>query len=195
MRIGKWRSIVIVAIIITIAIVLLQQTSAINAIVAGLRPKGQQIITVSDRPPKEADDLFTAFVYMPILDYRRDVDSRTVRGLCARQYEIGIGYQDVFQLFTEYKDAACQGDLAAMPNPTILSTNTVKSEIKGEYTRRECDAFDQISAGSRPRNRIEILSKLNQDGQWQKIADNSRRALIGYLRIYCPIRESPNISK
>jgi hypothetical protein len=195
----KRSNLIVIGLIIGICIAIggfyLQQSAIFTAFLDNLRPKGEQIIDIRASPPKRADKLFTTFVYMPILDYKRTENSTVVQGLCSRQYEVGIGYEDVWKLFEQYQEAACKDDFQSMPNPTILSTNTVKSDIKGDYTQRECDAFDEDNSAGKRRNRVEILTKLGQDGQWQKIAENSRRVLTGYLRIYCSEPDNASIKQ
>jgi len=96
----------------------------------------------------EIDTLFTAFVYIPLLDYHHgylkrdvfgrildDVGKKVVKGYCFRQYEVGIGYEQVSDLFSTYLEAACNNQSREMPKPQILSTNSVSSKAVGTYTR------------------------------------------------------------
>ena len=158
-------------------------------------------IIISPPSPKQIDKLFTAFVYIPLLDYSKgclkrdlgciatqDVGKMVVKGVCFRQYEVGIGYNAVTELFPKYLDAACQNQSELMPKPEILSTNTVDSEALGEYTRLDCDVWDQDSPVGRKSHKF-LKEQLIQDGQWQSITDNSQKVLMSYLRVYCPGEE------
>ena len=184
----RYRSIVIVAIIsalfIPLGIIYFQQSATFTAFWDSFRPKGEQIINIQISPPKESDKLFTAFAYMPILDYKKE--NTTIEGLCSRQYEVGIGYNNIRSLFDQYHEAACQNNVQTMPEPIILSTNTVESKVKGDYEQKTCDSWDRENkrSGQRLSHKL-ILKKLLQDGQWLTIAENSQRVLTGYLRIYC----------
>lgn len=170
-----------------VGVVYIQNAGLLTAILDNFRPKAQQITEIRPLPPRRTDKLFTTFVYMPITDYLREDNQSPISGLCSRQYEVGIGYNDVWKLFEEHQESACQNDFQAMPNPTILSTNTVKSQIQGDYSQKACDSFDQNYNSGRRKSHIEIVAKLGEDGQWNKIAENSQRILTDYLRIYCPV--------
>jgi hypothetical protein len=146
----------------------------------------------------EIDTLFTTFVYIPLLDYHHgylkrdvlgrildDVGKKVVKGYCFRQYEVGIGYEQVSDLFSTYLEAACKNQSQEMPKPQILSTNSVSSKAVGTYTRQDCDAWDVESQGQRKCQRF-ILEQLKQDGQWQEIIENSQKVLMSFMRVYCP---------
>ena len=57
------------------------------------------------------DKMFTSFAYVPLVDYQRDYLKRdlvvlkslrrgkVIQGLCYRQYEVGIGYDNVAEFF------------------------------------------------------------------------------------------------
>lgn len=174
----------IAGIIIIGAMVYLQQTGILHSWWNNLSPKGDEFIEIQPSPPKRVDKLFTSFVYMPLLDYKKD--EATIKGLCARQYEVGIGYNDIWKLFEQHQEAACRNDLQKMPEPEILSTNTVLSELYGGYYQQDCDLWDQTNPTEPRRSHVFILEKLRQNGQWGAIVENSQRILTGYLRIYCP---------
>ena len=158
----------------------------LTALWDNFRPKGEQSISIQALEPKRADKLFTAFVYMPIIDYKKDDDNTTIKGVCSRQYTVDIGYDDTLKLFNQYHEAACKNDFQAMPNPTIIASDFDFIERKGDYSQRECDSFDEKKNISiKQRSRIELLAKLGENGQWDKIANKSKKALTGYLRLYC----------
>lgn len=111
-----------------------QQLGTLSTWWDNVRPKGKQIIDIRPAPPKRVDKLFTGFVYMPLLDLNKE--NTTIEGLCLRQYEVGIGYNDIWKLFDQYHEAACQNNIQTMPEPIILSTNTVKTELHGNYYQK-----------------------------------------------------------
>lgn len=158
----------------------------LTALWDNFRPKGEQSISIQALEPKRADKLFTAFVYMPIIDYKKEEDNITIKGVCSRQYTVDIGYDDTLKLFNQYHEAACKNDFQAMPNPTIIASDFDFIERKGDYSQKECDSFDEKKNTSiKQKSRIELLAKLGEDGQWDKIANKSKKVLTSYLRLYC----------
>lgn len=150
--------------------------------------KDENFIIAYPPVPKPVDKLFTAFVYLPLLDYKRDdglFGNNSIKGACFRQYEIGIGYGNITSLFSQYQKAACDNQNKDMPKPQILSSNTVDSDAMGNYARLECDLWDKEYGDSRRSQRY-IKDQLVTDGQWQGIAENSQKILMSYLRVYCP---------
>lgn len=144
---------------------------------------------------KSTDKLFTSFAYVPLidLDYRpRDITfgrkDSILFGYCWRQYEVGIGYERVDSLISEYLQTACSDNIEGLPEPEIISTNPVSSEAAGTYSRAECDKWDAVGADGR-RSRAAIKRQLIKDGQWEMIAEGGRRTLAGFIRIYCPQEE------
>ena len=163
-------------------------------------PGGETTITITPPKPREIDKLFTTFVYMPLLDYSRgyaasdpinwatnNVAEQIIKGLCFRQYEVGIGYSDVTKLFSSYQKNACNGEVQRMPHPEILSTNTVESQVEGNYTRLDCDLWDQVDSTGERKSHHYIEETLKQDGQWVEIIESSQEILLGYMRIYCQV--------
>ncbi|PZV14381.1 MAG: hypothetical protein DCF20_13405 [Pseudanabaena sp.] len=158
----------------------------ITALWHNFRPKGEQSISIQALEPKRADKLFTTFVYMPIIDYKKEDDNTTIKGVCSRHYTVDIGYDDTLKLFNQYHEAACKNDFQSMPNPTIIASDFDFIERQGDYSQKECDSFDEKKNTSiKQKSRIELLAKLGEDGQWDKIANKSKKALTGYLRLYC----------
>ena len=156
-------------------------------ILDNLIPGGDTIIiTTPPVPnPKPIDKLFTTFIYMPILDRLYNDDQTKLLGYCYRQYEVGIGYDSLNNLFTQYQEAACQGKDSALPSPAILSTNTVDSNARGDYTMIDCDSLD---AGNRESHR-KIKAELLRTKHWKMITKNSQNMLMGYMKVYCSEEE------
>ena len=151
------------------------------------RPKGEQSISIQALEPKRADKLFTAFVYMPIIHYKKDDDNTTIKGVCSRQYAIEFGYNDTLKLFNQYHEAACRNDFQAMPNPIILASKPEFVERKGDYNQKDCDSFDEKENTSiKQESHKRIWMQLSEDGQGSKVVSSSKKVLASYLRIYCP---------
>jgi hypothetical protein len=187
MRIFKFIAITVIVVIICVVIgnIYLKQSASLTAIWDRFIPKGEQSISIQALQPKRADKLFTGFVYIPIIHYKKEDDNKTIKGVCSREYTVDIGYNDTLKLFDQYHGAACKNDFQAMPNPTIIGSDFVEAEEKGDYSKTDCDSFDTKTPTTRKKSDIEILVKLNEDGQWNGIAENSKKILTRYLRIYC----------
>lgn len=150
------------------------------------RPKGEQSISIQALEPKRTDKLFTAFVYMPIIDYKKEGENN-IKGVCSRQYSIEFGYNDTLKLFNQYHEAACRNDFQAMPNPIILASKPELVERKGDYSQKDCDSFDEKENMSiKQESHKRIWMQLSEDGQGSKVVSNSKKVLASYLRIYCP---------
>ena len=142
------------------------------------------------------DKMFTSFAYVPLVDYQRDYLKRdmvvlkswrrgkVIQGLCFRQYEVGIGYDNVTEFFTKYKDVACNGEYQKLPKPDILSTNPISSDVYGEYSRKKCDTWDLDLSGKRNSGQY-IIDQLKDDGKWNSIVDNSQKVLCSFIKINC----------
>lgn len=148
------------------------------------------------------DKLFTSFAYVPLLDLKKGtlkrqltvfVDggkSKVVKGYCARYYDVGVGYNNTTELIKKYQNIACQEKDDQLPEPEILSLNATSSSCSGDYSRIECDSWDK---GDRKRaSKDYVLTKLKHDKQWDIIAENSKKILGSFIRIYCT--EEKNIS-
>lgn len=154
------------------------------------RPKGEQSISIQALEPKRTDKLFTAFVYMPVIDYKPEGENN-IKGVCSRQYAIEFGYNDTLQLFNQYHEAACRNDLESMPNPIILASKPEFVERKGDYSQKDCDSFDEKENTSiKQKSHKEIWMELSKNRQGSKVVSNSKKVLAGYLRIYCPATTS-----
>ena len=142
------------------------------------------------------DKMFTSFAYVPLADYqkgylKRDMvviaslrPEKVIQGLCYRQYEVGIGYNDIAEYFIKYKDAVCNGEYQNLPEPAILSTDPISSVTYGDYSRGKCDAWDIDNSGKR-NSRQYIIDQLKDDGKWDRIVDNSQKILYSFIRINC----------
>lgn len=184
----QFKFIVIIGVIVAIFVVIgniYLRSAYFTALWDRFIPKGEQSISIQALQPKRADKLFTAFAYIPIIDYKKENDGKTIKGVCSREYTVDIGYNDTLKLFDQYHEAACKNDFQAMPNPALLGSDFVEAEEKGDYSKTDCDSFDTKTSTTRKKSDIEILTKLGEDGQWNKIAENSKKILTRYLRIYC----------
>jgi len=142
------------------------------------------------------DKMFTSFAYVPLIDYqkgylKRDMvvipslrPEKVIKGLCFRQYEIGIGYDNIAECFIKYKVTACNGEYQKLPKPTILTTNPISSVTYGDYSRKKCDTWDLDISGKR-NSRKYIIDQLKEDGKWDKIVENSQKILYSFIRINC----------
>jgi hypothetical protein len=142
------------------------------------------------------DKMFTSFAYVPLVDYHRENLKRdmvvlekwrpekVIQGLCFRQYEVGIGYDNVSNFFFEYKEVACSGEYQKLPKPVILAINPISSNTFGKYSRKKCDSWDLDVAGKR-NSRQYIINQLKDDGKWDRIVDNSQKVLYSFIRINC----------
>ncbi len=142
------------------------------------------------------DKMFTSFAYVPLADYHKDYLKRdmvviaslrpekVIQGLCFRQYEVGIGYDNIAEYFIKYKDLVCNGEYQKLPMPTILSTNPISSVTYGEYSRKKCDTWDVDHSGRR-NSRQYIIDQLKDDGKWDRIVENSQKILYSFIRINC----------
>lgn len=142
------------------------------------------------------DKMFTSFAYVPLLDYQKDYLKRdmiviaslrpekVIKGLCFRQYEVGIGYDNIAEYFIKYQDLVCNGEYQKLPKPTILSTNPISSVTYGDYYRKKCDTWDLDISGKRD-SRKYIIDQLKDDGKWDRVVENSQKILYSFIRINC----------
>jgi hypothetical protein len=142
------------------------------------------------------DKMFTSFAYVPLLDYQKDYLKRdmiviaslrpekVIKGLCFRQYEVGIGYDNIAEYFIKYQDLVCNGEYQKLPKPTILSTNPISSVTYGDYNRKKCDTWDLDISGKRD-SRKYIIDQLKDDGKWDRVVENSQKILYSFIRINC----------
>lgn len=164
----------------------LQKHLPLTTLWDNFRPKGEQSIFIQALEPKRTDKLFTAFVYMPVIDYKPKGENN-IKGVCSRQYAIEFGYNDTLQLFNQYHEAACRNDFQAMPNPMILASKPEFVERKGDYSQKECDSFDEKENTSiKQESHKKIWMQLSENGQGSKVVSKSKKVLASYLRIYCP---------
>ncbi|MCD6346781.1 MAG: hypothetical protein J7L96_05100 [Bacteroidales bacterium] len=190
----------VVPIIIAVIILILASTGGIFYYITQL-PSGGKTEGVADcKEYRKIDKLFTAFAYIPLVKYKKGYLKREIltkkifgkekeamMGYCFRQYEIGIGYDQVSNLFPQYQKVACQGNFKFLPVPKILSTNPVSSKVLGTYLQQECDSLDIGSLDDRESHQL-ITSELAGE-QWQEIVNNSQKILMTFMQIYCPEAE------
>lgn len=168
-----------------------------------LQKGGHTGITAEFQEYRKIDKLFTAFAYVPIVDYKKgylkrevlknfftgeEKEPTAVKGYCLREYDVGIGYDRITdELLSQYKDVVCQKKkFDELPPPQILSINPVSSDSYGEYSRKDCDDYDR-GEGSERKSYSEIMSQLNKSKQWDMIVENSQKILMNFLQIYCEL--------
>ena len=155
-------------------------------IVGWLFPFAVTTIDITVNPPSPIDKLFTGFVAMQLIEvkYKDPLTKEKPTGYCYREYEVGFGYQNVTaQIFSDHMKAACALNDETLPKPAILSVNAIASDMRGDYTRTECEAWD---ANSEIRQR-KILGKLAEQEELVKIQQKGQKVLGGHLRIYCTV--------
>lgn len=166
-----------------------------------MKKSGKTNMEVSMRGSKKIDTLFTSFAYVPIIVFKDKFtlfsdNPNMADGYCLRRYEVGLGYKNIYEIFKKYENDICQnGNIENLPNPQIISTNPVSSEIYGKYTRSECDSYD-IKETNGPKSDIEIRSHIYQN-YGNSFLENSKNMLMTFLKNYCPnnIQTSQNQPK
>ena len=168
-------------------------------------PKGQSISvnsSVDFIENKPIDKIVTTFAYMPFTDfkkgslkrdfYKSDEDKKEiVKGICYKEYEVGIGYDNVGDLMKGYITSACSGEYEKMPEPEILSLAPTTTRCEGEYDYEECYNWNKSDEGNERPVKQELLDQLKTDKLWYGKNDNdgivqkSQMALVDFLRIYC----------
>jgi hypothetical protein len=146
---------------------------------------------------QKTEQLFTSFAYIPLIDYqygylKRDIiskiqdkkENKVILGYCFRQYEVGIGYQQLPEIFKKYQNAVCSGKPKQLPQPMILSSNAVSSKAMGKYTRKNCDTWD-LEKTKRRKSHSYLKRQLVKDQHWNRIISNSQKILISILRLHC----------
>ena len=150
---------------------------------------------------QESDKIFTTFVYASTVDIKKDLlkrdvylefykikDSKDVKpvpvGTCSHEYEVGIGYQNINSLITDYMEAVCDNADIELPDPELLSVNPTNSMIYGEYSRAECDKWITDVRGKRQCEGV-IKNQLIADGNWKVVAKKSKDIIKSYIQIYC----------
>ncbi len=140
---------------------------------------------------QEIEKLFTGFAYIPIIQKDRGALKRTLGlgdsvllGYCVKEYEVGIGYEDVMKIIAEYHDLICDSSNYTLPEPVIISTNPVISESYGSFDRIKCDNIDKEIDGKRKSWEL-IKEELIKSGNWAQMVNNSRKILTAFIKIYC----------
>ncbi|MDM8545585.1 TerB family tellurite resistance protein [Candidatus Venteria ishoeyi] len=161
--------------------------SWVSTLDAFLSDNNENTVIISPASFKSTDKLFTAFAYMAILD--KKYDQNTISGYCFRQYEVGIGYKNTVDIFTDeqyhYPKLACEGASEQLPEPQILSSNVVDSDAKGEYEMIKCNAMDTGNRKQPGKSHTLLKASLIRSNTWEPIAEKSRKMLMGYMQIYC----------
>jgi len=156
---------------------------------------------------RKVDKLFTSFAFVPVIQMTKgirkldaakgfvgeifgdaDTPERIMKGMCHREYEVGIGYHDTEKLLTKHLQAACAKRDEELPEPVILTSNAASGMSYGTYSQIECDEQDLETGVERASWKL-IRSQLERDNQWNRIVEHSQQALGGFMRVYCPIDE------
>lgn len=142
---------------------------------------------------QKVESLYTSFVLSSFVDYekghkKRDYFNKTeenkvVVGACLREYEVDIGYSDIKAIFEQHSNHACQKQMDLLPEPEILSMNTVKGIPYGEYTQSKCDGWD-IGELKNRKSHAKILEQLKGDF-WDNITKNSQKNLMIFMQVFC----------
>lgn len=140
---------------------------------------------------QEIEKLFTGFAYLPIILKDRGPLKRTlglgdsvIMGYCVREYEVGIGYENIMKIIEKYRGKVCDSLILNLPEPVILSTNPVQSESYGSFDRLKCDDTDKEIDGERKSWAL-IKDELVKSGNWSLMVKNSKKILTAFIRIYC----------
>lgn len=157
--------------------------------------RGELTLEARFKSYSPVDVLFTSSAYVPVLESARGPLKRTlglggdvVKGYCYKQYEVGIGYRDVLELFEQHRDAACSGQFNELPAPEILSVNAFDSENFGKYSSRQCDEWDVLMPGrKRPASHYKVFHAMVSDGYWPDISTRGREVLGAFLSVYCDV--------
>lgn len=139
-------------------------------------------------PPEQINSLFTSHLIMPILDINPEnyVQEKTkIKGICKKTYEIGIGYEEMLSLFEQYKEAVCNDEINKLPEPKIISSFAINSEILGKYNQVDCDNFDKVNLSGKKTSHYLIMEEIKKSGSWNSIVENSRKTLGVYFGIFC----------
>lgn len=185
-----------IPIIIAVIVVVLMSSGGVLYYYKTQSPGGKTVGEGVFEGYRKIDKLFTAFAYIPLVQYKKGHLKReiltgralfkekdAIKGYCFRQYEVGIGYDQVSELFPQHQQAACNNDSLSLPTPMILSTNPIASEALGTYTRQECDSWDVGNLDERESRQL-IADQLAGE-QWQDIVENSQKILMSFMRVYC----------
>lgn len=157
-----------------------------------------------------ADKLFTYYVMVPHIDAKMgqtktnvvttwvglDTLEQRPLGYCYRLWQVGIGYENLTALLDQHRSAVCAGDHDKLPQPIILSAESIpgKNLVNGEYTRKACDWWESEDntvqwQGKKVMAREAVVMEqlINKAKVWNAITQRSQKMLTAYLRLYCPL--------
>jgi len=151
---------------------------------------------------KPIDQIITTFAYMPFIDYKmgtlkreifkfKENKQEIVKGICYKEYEVGIGYDNIGNLMKEYMMPACNGEYQKMPEPEILLLSPTTTRCEGNYDPEECYNWNKSDNGNERPVKRRLLAQLDKDRLWYgKTGDNgivqkSQIALVDFVKIYC----------
>lgn len=107
-----------------------------------------------------------------------------VKGYCFKKYEVAVGYDHLMQLLNneEYINAACKGNLSALPAPQILAVNCRSTESRGKYdSSGQCYGWDSNDA-----TRKSVITKaMQEEGILEKVSDRGKESLKNFLSAFC----------
>lgn len=109
---------------------------------------------------------------------------QVVKGCCYKKYEVAVGYDNLMQILNndEYINAACKGNLSALPSPQILAVNCRSTEAQGKYdSSGSCYGWDSNDA---TRKKI-IIQAMEEEGILEKISSRGKDSLKNFLSAFC----------
>jgi hypothetical protein len=151
---------------------------------------------------KPIDQIITTFAYMPFIDYKfgtlkreffksEENKKEIVKGICYKEYEVGIGYDNIGNLMKQYMMPACNGEYKKMPEPEILSLAPTTTRCEGKYDTEECYNWNKADDGNERPVKQRLLAQLDKDKLWygkngsNGIVQKSQMALVDFMKIYC----------
>lgn len=106
------------------------------------------------------------------------------KGYCFKKYEVAVGYDHLMQLLNneEYINAACKGNLSALPAPQILAVNCRSTESRGKYdSSGQCYGWDSNDA-----TRKSVITKaMQKNGILEKVLGRGKESLKNFLSAFC----------
>lgn len=113
-----------------------------------------------------------------------DEVKKVVKGCCFKKYEVAVGYDNLMQILNneEYINAACKGNLSALPNPQILAVNCRSTQSQGKYdSSGSCYGWDSNAA-----TRKAVITKaMKEEGILEKVSARGKESLKNFLSAFC----------
>lgn len=139
-------------------------------------------VTTWFNPVKMAEKAMRLIEDKPVINEAEA--KRVVKGCCFKKYEVAVGYDHLMQLLNneEYINAACKGNLSALPAPQILAVNCRSTESRGKYdSSGQCYGWDSNDA-----TRKSVIRKaMQEEGILEKVSDRGKESLKNFLSAFC----------